>query len=64
MHKYSKVLSKPSRWEVVLKEIPALVETAMTSPLQDDAVHQTPLLIVSALLAEVCPWSSSNPAYL
>ncbi|XP_072573929.1 C-Maf-inducing protein-like [Paramormyrops kingsleyae] len=52
MHKYSKVLSNPSRWEVVLKEIRALVDTALTSPLQDDAVHQTPLHIVSALLAE------------
>ncbi|XP_048886048.1 C-Maf-inducing protein-like isoform X2 [Brienomyrus brachyistius] len=52
MHKYSKVLSNLSRWEVVLKEIRALVDMALTSPLQDDAVHQTPLHIVSALLAE------------
>ncbi|KAJ8335540.1 hypothetical protein SKAU_G00388820 [Synaphobranchus kaupii] len=52
MYKYRKVLTKPSRWEVVLKEIRALVDLALTSPLQDDSIHQGPLLIISTLLAE------------
>ncbi|XP_063053753.1 LOW QUALITY PROTEIN: C-Maf-inducing protein [Engraulis encrasicolus] len=52
IYKYRKVLSNPSRWEVVLKEIRALVDMALTSPLQDDSIHQAPLHIISTLLAE------------
>ncbi|KAG5848551.1 hypothetical protein ANANG_G00099650 [Anguilla anguilla] len=52
IYKYRKVLTKPSRWEVVLKEIRALVDLALTSPLQDDSIHQAPLHIISTLLAE------------
>ncbi|KAG9352651.1 hypothetical protein JZ751_021065 [Albula glossodonta] len=52
IYKYRKVLTNPSRWEVVLKEIRALVDLALTSPLQDDSIHQAPLLIISTLLAE------------
>ncbi|KAJ8281224.1 hypothetical protein GJAV_G00065000 [Gymnothorax javanicus] len=52
MYKYRKVLTKPSRWEVVLKEIRALVDLALNSPLQDDSIHQDPLHIISTLLAE------------
>ncbi|XP_069594883.1 C-Maf-inducing protein isoform X1 [Ranitomeya imitator] len=52
IYKYKKVLSNPNRWEVVLKEIRSLVDMALTSPLQDDSIHQTPLEIVSKLLSE------------
>ncbi|XP_038609612.1 C-Maf-inducing protein isoform X3 [Tachyglossus aculeatus] len=52
IYKYKKVLSHPSRWEVVLKEIRTLVDMALTSPLQDDSIHQAPLEIVSKLLSE------------
>ncbi|PKU37177.1 hypothetical protein llap_12519 [Limosa lapponica baueri] len=55
IYKYKKVLSNPSRWEVVLKEIRTLVDMALTSPLQDDSIHQAPLEIVSKLLSEVRP---------
>lgn len=40
IYKYKKVLSNPSRWEVVLKEIRTLVDMALTSPLQDDSRAQ------------------------
>uniref|UniRef100_A0A8B9KCH2 C-Maf inducing protein n=1 Tax=Astyanax mexicanus TaxID=7994 RepID=A0A8B9KCH2_ASTMX len=53
IYKYRKVLNNPSRWEVVLKEIRALVDMALTSPLQDESIHQAPLHIISTLLAEV-----------
>ncbi|RLW01297.1 hypothetical protein DV515_00008073 [Chloebia gouldiae] len=53
IYKYKKVLSNPSRWEVVLKEIRTLVDMALTSPLQDDSIHQAPLEIVSKLLSEL-----------
>jgi len=59
IYKYKKVLSNPSRWEVVLKEIRTLVDMALTSPLQDDSIHQAPLEIVSKLLSEVCPQQCS-----
>ncbi|XP_033896098.2 C-Maf-inducing protein isoform X3 [Acipenser ruthenus] len=52
IYKYRKVLSNPSRWEVVLKEIRTLVDMALSSPLQDDSIHQAPLEIVSKLLSE------------
>ncbi|XP_064414717.1 C-Maf-inducing protein isoform X1 [Latimeria chalumnae] len=52
IYKYKKVLSNPGRWEVVLKEIRTLVDMALTSPLQDDSIHQAPLEIVSKLLSE------------
>uniref|UniRef100_A0A4W3IQK6 C-Maf-inducing protein n=1 Tax=Callorhinchus milii TaxID=7868 RepID=A0A4W3IQK6_CALMI len=52
IYKYKKVLSNPSRWEVVLKEIRTLVDMALSSPLQDDSIHQAPLEIVSKLLSE------------
>ncbi|XP_069822111.1 C-Maf-inducing protein isoform X3 [Dendropsophus ebraccatus] len=52
IYKYKKVLSNPNRWEVVLKEIRSLVDMALTSPLQDDSIHQAPLEIVSNLLSE------------
>ncbi|XP_053742078.1 C-Maf-inducing protein isoform X1 [Synchiropus splendidus] len=52
IYKYRKVLSNPSRWDVVLKEIRALVDMALTSPLQDESIHQAPLHIISTLLAE------------
>ncbi|XP_055030928.2 C-Maf-inducing protein [Misgurnus anguillicaudatus] len=52
IYKYRKVLNNPSRWDVVLKEIRALVDMALTSPLQDDSIHQAPLHIISTLLAE------------
>ncbi|MBN3315160.1 CMIP protein, partial [Atractosteus spatula] len=52
IYKYKKVLSSPSRWEVVLKEIRTLVDMALSSPLQDDSIHQAPLEIVSKLLSE------------
>ncbi|KAK7830324.1 hypothetical protein U0070_018832 [Myodes glareolus] len=55
IYKYKKVLSNPSRWEVVLKEIRTLVDMALTSPLQDDSINQAPLEIVSKLLSEVGP---------
>uniref|UniRef100_A0A3B3RLI1 C-Maf inducing protein n=1 Tax=Paramormyrops kingsleyae TaxID=1676925 RepID=A0A3B3RLI1_9TELE len=52
IYKYRKVLKNPSRWDVVLKEIRALVDMALTSPLQDESIQQTPLHIISTLLAE------------
>ncbi|RVE72124.1 hypothetical protein OJAV_G00058580 [Oryzias javanicus] len=52
IYKYRKVLNNPSRWDVVLKEIRALVDMALSSPLQDESIHQAPLLIISTLLAE------------
>uniref|UniRef100_A0A3Q3QJS2 PH domain-containing protein n=1 Tax=Monopterus albus TaxID=43700 RepID=A0A3Q3QJS2_MONAL len=52
IYKYRKVLNNPSRWDVVLKEIRTLVDMALTSPLQDDSIHQAPLHIISTLLAE------------
>ncbi|XP_065516625.1 C-Maf-inducing protein-like isoform X3 [Lathamus discolor] len=52
IYKYKKVLGNPSRWEVVLKEIRTLVDMALTSPLQDDSIHQAPLEIVSKLFSE------------
>uniref|UniRef100_A0A673Z5L1 C-Maf-inducing protein n=1 Tax=Salmo trutta TaxID=8032 RepID=A0A673Z5L1_SALTR len=52
IYKYRKVLNNPSRWEVVLKEIRLLVDMALTSPLQDESIHQAPLQIISTLLAE------------
>ncbi|KAA0715110.1 C-Maf-inducing protein [Triplophysa tibetana] len=52
IYKYRKVLNNPSRLDVVLKEIRALVDMALTSPLQDDSIHQAPLHIISTLLAE------------
>jgi hypothetical protein len=55
IYKYRKVLNNPSRWEVVLKEIRLLVDMALTSPLQDESIHQAPLQIISTLLAEVGP---------
>ena len=58
IYKYRKVLNNPSRWDVVLKEIRALVDMALSSPLQDDSIHQAPLQIISTLLAEVAPASS------
>lgn len=53
IYKYRKVLNNPSRWDVVLKEIRSLVDMALTSPLQDESIHQAPLHIISTLLAEV-----------
>lgn len=53
IYKYRKVLNNPSRWDVALKEIRALVDMALTSPLQDESIHQAPLHIISTLLAEV-----------
>ncbi|XP_039988099.1 C-Maf-inducing protein [Xiphias gladius] len=53
IYKYRKVLNNPSRWDVVLKEIRALVDMALTSPLQDESIHQAPLHIISTLLAEL-----------
>ena len=38
---------------MVLKEIRSLVDLALTSPLQDESIHQAPLHIISTLLAEV-----------
>ncbi|KAF7698919.1 C-Maf-inducing protein [Silurus meridionalis] len=52
IYKYRKVLNNPSRWDVVLKEIRALVDMALTSPLQDESIHQAPLHIISTLLVE------------
>ncbi|KAJ6666072.1 hypothetical protein lerEdw1_000976 [Lerista edwardsae] len=52
IYKYKKVLSNPSRLEIVLKEIRTLVDMALTSPLQDESIHQAPLEIVSQLLSE------------
>ncbi|XP_055790326.1 C-Maf-inducing protein-like [Salvelinus fontinalis] len=52
IYKYRKVLNNPSRWEVVLKEIRLLVDMALTSPLQDESIHQAPLQIISTLLAD------------
>ncbi|XP_062860348.1 C-Maf-inducing protein isoform X2 [Trichomycterus rosablanca] len=52
IYKYRKVLNNPSRWDVVLKEIRALVDMALNSPLQDESIHQAPLHIISTLLAE------------
>ncbi|NXD74029.1 CMIP protein, partial [Eolophus roseicapillus] len=52
IYKCKKVLSNPSRWEVVLKEIRTLVDMALSSPLQDESIHQAPLEIVSKLLSE------------
>ncbi|XP_034051728.1 LOW QUALITY PROTEIN: C-Maf-inducing protein [Gymnodraco acuticeps] len=52
IYKYRKVLNNPSRWDVVLKEIRALVDMALSSPLQDESIHQAPLHIISTLLAE------------
>ncbi|XP_026086538.1 C-Maf-inducing protein [Carassius auratus] len=52
IYKYRKVLNNPSRWDVVLKEIRALVDMALISPLQDESIHQAPLHIISTLLAE------------
>lgn len=53
IYKYKKVLDNPGRWEVVLKEIRTLVDMALSSPLQDESIHQAPLEIVSKLLSEV-----------
>lgn len=65
IYKYKKVLSNPSRWEVVLKEIRTLVDMALTSPLQDDSINQAPLEIVSKLLSEVrCTPSFVRPLLL
>lgn len=61
IYKYKKVLSNPSRWEVVLKEIRTLVDMALTSPLQDDSINQAPLEIVSKLLSEVRHPSMPRP---
>uniref|UniRef100_A0AAY4DP00 C-Maf-inducing protein n=1 Tax=Denticeps clupeoides TaxID=299321 RepID=A0AAY4DP00_9TELE len=59
--KYRKTLSNPSRWDVVLKEIRALVDMALTSPLQDESIHQAPLHIISTLLAEaIAPLLENN----
>lgn len=55
------MLSNPSRLEVVLKEIRTLVDMALTSPLQDESIHQAPLEIVSKLLSEVT--FSNGPFY-
>uniref|UniRef100_A0A8C9TNK0 C-Maf-inducing protein n=1 Tax=Scleropages formosus TaxID=113540 RepID=A0A8C9TNK0_SCLFO len=52
IYKYRKVLKNPTRWEVVLKEIRALVDMALTSPLQDESIQQAPLHIISTLLSE------------
>ncbi|XP_062474293.1 C-Maf-inducing protein isoform X3 [Pezoporus occidentalis] len=52
IYKYKKVLDNPGRWEVVLKEIRTLVDMALSSPLQDESIHQAPLEIVSKLLSE------------
>ncbi|CAL8357756.1 unnamed protein product [Lota lota] len=60
IYKYRKVLNNPSRWDVVLKEIRALVDMALTSPLQDESIHQAPLHIISTLLAENTKLSSQD----
>lgn len=60
IYKYRKVLNNPSRWDVVLKEIRALVDMALSSPLQDDSIHQAPLHIISTLLAEVAHANSTT----
>ncbi|CAB1313913.1 unnamed protein product, partial [Coregonus sp. 'balchen'] len=60
IYKYRKVLNNPSRWEVVLKEIRSLVDMALTSPLQDESIHQAPLQIISTLLAENTNLSSQD----
>lgn len=60
IYKYRKVLNNPSRWDVVLKEIRALVDMALSSPLQDDSIHQAPLHIISTLLAEVARANVAN----
>ncbi|KAM4618785.1 C-Maf-inducing protein [Polymixia lowei] len=60
IYKYRKVLNNPSRWDVVLKEIRALVDMALTSPLQDESIHQAPLHIISTLLAENTNLSSQD----
>lgn len=62
IYKYRKVLNNPSRWDVVLKEIRALVDMALTSPLQDESIHQAPLNIISTLLAEVGKAQYANTA--
>ncbi|KAJ8785869.1 hypothetical protein J1605_006829 [Eschrichtius robustus] len=64
IYKYKKVLSNPSRWEVVLKEIRTLVDMALTSPLQDDSINQAPLEIVSKLLSESRIAHPINPTSL
>uniref|UniRef100_A0A672F9B6 C-Maf-inducing protein n=1 Tax=Salarias fasciatus TaxID=181472 RepID=A0A672F9B6_SALFA len=60
IYKYRKVLNNPSRWDVVLKEIRALVDMALSSPLQDESIHQAPLHIISTLLAENSNLSSQD----
>ncbi|XP_029288865.1 C-Maf-inducing protein isoform X1 [Cottoperca gobio] len=60
IYKYRKVLNNPSRWDVVLKEIRALVDMALTSPLQDESIHQAPLHIISTLLAENSNFSTQD----
>lgn len=63
IYKYRKVLNNPSRWDVVLKEIRALVDMALTSPLQDESIYQAPLHIISTLLAEVGKHTFTHALY-
>nr|XP_033940839.1 C-Maf-inducing protein [Pseudochaenichthys georgianus] len=64
IYKYRKVLNNPSRWDVVLKEIRALVDMALSSPLQDESIHQAPLHIISTLLAENSHLSSQDHEHI
>lgn len=49
-YKYRRILLKSSRVEVVVKEIRSMIDLVSTTPLQDEAIYQTPLDIISEFL--------------
>uniref|UniRef100_A0A8C4RC17 C-Maf inducing protein n=1 Tax=Eptatretus burgeri TaxID=7764 RepID=A0A8C4RC17_EPTBU len=52
VHSYHKILQCPTRWDVAVKELLGLVDTCLSSPLQDYATHHIPLDIVATLLSQ------------
>ncbi|XP_022118843.2 C-Maf-inducing protein [Pieris rapae] len=52
MLRYRNILTKTVRKELVVKELKNMVDFVMTTPLQDECVTRTPLLLLTNLLSE------------
>ncbi|GIY85374.1 c-Maf-inducing protein [Caerostris extrusa] len=56
MLKYKRLLTNTRRADVFIKELKSLVETTLTTPLQDDCIYSSPLELISELLQEKAMW--------
>ncbi|XP_063221061.1 C-Maf-inducing protein-like isoform X2 [Bacillus rossius redtenbacheri] len=50
--KFRNILNRPTRQDVILKEMKGLIDFATSTPLQDECVTSVPIEIVSKLLAD------------